>query len=133
MFVEVGKRANHQATFLDKSWCDRVDLGAIVDKGWDRFTINQSLTDIFWSQPPVSGILIPVGTGSITGGSQFCTRAGGALGTWPPFAPAPLFGFNFFFSFSRAFLLSSEFRANLRAGFSGFLQSCHGWPGSPQL
>ena len=133
VFVEVGNRANHQATFLDKSWCDRVDSGAIVNKGWDRFTINQSLTDIFRSQPPVSGVLIPVGTGSIMGGSQFCTRARGALGMWPPFALAPLFGFNFFFSFSWAFLSSSEFRANLRAGFSGFLQSCHGWPGSPQL
>ena len=133
VFVEVGDRANHQAMFLDKSWCDRVDSGAIVDKGWDRFTINQSLTDIFRSQPLVSGVLIPVGTGSITGGSQFCTGARGALGMWPPFTPVPPFGFNFFFSFSRAFLSSSEFRANLRAGFSGFLQSCHGWPGSPQL
>ena len=120
MFVEVSNRANYQATFLDKSWHDRVDLGAIVDKGWDRFAINQSLTDIFRSQPPVSGVLIPVGTGSIMGGSQFCTRAGGALGMWPPFAPEPPFGFNFF-SFSRAFLSSSEFRANLRAGFNGFL------------
>ena len=44
----------------------------------------------------------------------------------PPFAPASPFGFNFFFSFSRAFLLSSEFRANLRVGFSGFLQLRHG-------
>ena len=132
MFVEVSDRANHQAMFLDKSWCDHVDLGTIVDKGWDWFTIIQSLTNIFRSQPPVSGILIPVGTGSITGGSQFCTGAGGALGMQPPFAPVPLFGFNFF-SFSWAFLSSSEFRANLRAGFSGFLQSRHGWPGSPQL
>ena len=71
VFVEVSDRANHQATFVDKSWCDRVDSGAIVNKGWDQFTINQSLTDIFRSQPPVSGILIPVGTGSITGALSF--------------------------------------------------------------
>ena len=71
VFVEVGNRANHQATLLDKSWRDRVDSGAIVNKGWDRFTINQSLTNIFQSQPPVSGVLIPVGTGSITGSLSF--------------------------------------------------------------
>ena len=132
VFVEVGNRANCQATFLDKSWCNRVDSGTIVNKGWDWFTINQSLTDIFRSQPLVSGILIPVGTGSITGGSQFCTGAGGALGMRPPFTPVPLFGFNFF-SFSWAFLLSSKFRAILRAGFSGFLQLHHRWPSSLQL
>ena len=69
MFVEVDNGADHQAMFLDKSWCDRVDSGTIVNKGWDWFTINQSLADVIRSQPPISGVLIPVGTGSIMGGA----------------------------------------------------------------
>ena len=133
MFIQVINRANYQTTSLDKGWCDRVDPGTIVDEDCDQITINQSLTDVFRSQPPVSGILVPVATGIITMGSQFWAGAGRALGTWPPFTPAPPFWFNCFFSICWAFLSFSEFRANLKAGFNGFLQSCHGWPSSPQL
>ena len=68
---EVGNGANHQATLLDKGWCNCVDSGAIVDKGWDWFPINKSLTNISRSQPLVSGVLIPVGTGSIAGALSF--------------------------------------------------------------
>ena len=71
MFVKIGDGANHQTTSLDKGWRDCVDLGTIIDEGCDQFTINQCLTNVFQSQPLVSGILIPVGTGSIARGSQF--------------------------------------------------------------
>ena len=91
VFIQVVNGANYQTTSLNKGWCDRVDPGAIIDEGWDWLTINQSLTNIFQSQPPVSGVLIPVATGSITRGSQFWAGARGALGMWSPFTPAPPF------------------------------------------
>ena len=133
MFIQVINRANFQPTSLDEGWCDRVDLGAIMDKIGDWFTINQGLANVFRSQPPVPGIFVSVATGSIMSGSQFWAGARGALVMQPPFVPAPPFRFNCFFSFSRASLSFSEFKANLKAGFKGFLQSRHGWPGSPQL
>ena len=101
MLIQIVNGANLHPTSFDKGRRDHVDLGAIIDNG------------------------IPVATGSIMMGSQFWAGARGTLGTWPPYILVPPFWFNGFFSLSRAFLSFSEFKANLRAGFRGFLQSRH--------
>ena len=85
MFIQIVNGANLQPTSFDEGRHDCVDLGTIIDKGGDQFTINQGLANVFRSQPPVSGIFVPVATGSIMRGSQCWAGAGGALEMWPPF------------------------------------------------
>ena len=66
-----------------------IHAGAIVNKGGDRLAIHQDLADILRSQPPITGILIPVAAVSVLASSYFGVMAGAVLGMWPPFTPVP--------------------------------------------
>ena len=66
-----------------------IHAGVIVDKGSNRLAVHQDLANILRSQPPITGVLIPVAAGSVPAGSYFGVTAGVVLGMWPPFAPVP--------------------------------------------
>ena len=131
--IKVIDGAHFETTLSDKWGGNRIHLGMVINEGSDRLTIHQDLANIFWSQPPVPGVLVPVAAGSIPASSYFWAVAGVALGTRPPFTPASPVWFNPFLSANAAFLSFSAIKANFSAGFSGFLYSRQGWPGSPQL
>ena len=103
----------------DKWGGNRIHPGTIVNEDSDRLTIDQDLANIFWSQPPVSGVLVPVAAGSIPASSYFWAAARVALVMRPSFTPVPPVWFNPFFSANTAFLSFSTFKANFRAGFNG--------------
>ena len=69
MSVEVIDGVHFETTSSNKRWCNCIHLGAIIDQGCDQLAINYSLANIFWSQPSVPGVLIPVTAGSIPAGS----------------------------------------------------------------
>ena len=131
--VKVIDGAHFETTLSDKWGGNRIHPGAIINGGSDQLTIHKDLANIFRSQPPVPGILVPVAAGSIPASSYFWATARVALGTWPPFTPVPMVWFNPFFSANAAFLSFSAIKANFRAGFNGFLHSRQGWPSSLQL
>ena len=89
MSIKVINGAHFKTLSFNKQRCNSIHAGAIVDKGGDRLAVHQDLANIFQSQPPIVGVLIPVAAGSVLAGSYFGVTAGVVLGMWPPFAPAP--------------------------------------------
>ena len=82
---------------FNKQRCNSIHAGTIVNKGGDRLAVHQDLANILRSQPPITGILVPVAAGSVLAGSYFGVTAGVVLGMWPPFAPAPQSDLTLFF------------------------------------
>ena len=89
MLIKVINGAHFKTVSFNKGRRNSIHAGAIVDKGSDRLGVHQDLANILRSQPPITGVLIPVAAGSVPAGSYFGVMAGVVLGTWPPFAPAP--------------------------------------------
>ena len=71
VLVKVINGAHFQTMLSDKRGGNRIHPGAVINEGSDRLTIHQDLANIFWSQPPVPGILVPVAAGSIPASSYF--------------------------------------------------------------
>ena len=71
VLVKVIDGAHFETALSDKRGGNRIHPGAVINEGSDQLTIHQDLANIFRSQPPVPGILVPVAAGSIPAGSYF--------------------------------------------------------------
>ena len=89
VLIKVINGAHFKTVSFNKRRRNSIHVGAIVDKGGDRLAVHQDLANILQSQPPITGVLVPVAAGSVPAGSYFGVTAGVVLGMWPPFAPVP--------------------------------------------